>query len=679
MKVLMRFCLLFFFVSHLGLAQEEEIETPLEIEEIDIPEITVLGRSSRKKSVSDYVPTVSELSGLRLEKKKQTTLGETISREAGVNSSFFGPNASRPVIRGLEGERVRVLQDGIGVLDASGTSPDHAVSSDPLLTKRVEVVRGSAALLYGSSAIGGVVNVINGRIPDSRLDRPSLLLSSRGSTTDWGRSGGIVGEASLGRFSFHADASLRGADNYHIPGFARSESLRTLEPLPSGEEENKKIVKNSENKTFDAALGVSYVGDSSHFGASFSRFGTTYGTVVEPDVTIDLDRYRVDLEGEVKSDGFIQSARFKGAGSYYTHNEREDTEIATTFINRGAEARADLKHAPIAGLVEGIFGVQGRYSLLSAVGEEAFLPTTTSTSYALFMYEEMALGHFNPTFGARVDRAGVSSESSDEFGTGEFFGFWTPSVSMGLLYKLSDQFTVGLNTAFTRRAPNYQELFADGPHVAVGVFEVGDHTLLSEIGRSVELSLRHEHKSGRGRVSVFTQNFNRFISLSPIGSNDVDSGFPIYSYQSVDAMLFGAELEYHQQLPWRVWRGVFEVGLVLDWVRGINGTDSTNLPRMPPVRENISLSYRSSAFSIDLEMQRSEAQGIVAVNELPTGSYTIFNLGVEVPITTSFGQFDVLLSFNNMFNAEARNHVSFAKNVAPMSGRNLVLGLQARI
>jgi iron complex outermembrane receptor protein len=647
-------------------------------EEISTPEITVLGQPSKRKSVSDYVPTVSELSGLKLEKKKQTTLGETLSREAGVSSTFFGPNASRPVIRGLEGERVRVLQDGLGVLDASGTSPDHAVSSDPLLTERVEIVRGSAALLYGSSAIGGVVNVVNRRIPDRLEIRPDFLFNSRGSSTDSGRTGGVMGRASLGRFMFHADGALRGAEDYRIPGLARSERLRDSDPLPPGEEDVRGKVVNSSNNTFDGALGTSYVGDSGHLGASFSRFGTKYGTVAEPNVIIDLDRYRLDLAGEIKTDGFVQSARIRGAGSYYKHNELEGSEVATTFTNRGAESRVDLKHAPVAG-VEGIFGFQQQYSLFSAVGEEAFLPTTTNTSYALFVYEEVPLGRFTPTFGARIDRSGVSSETSSQFGVGESFGFWTPSVSAGLLYKLDDEFTLGLNAALTQRAPNYQELFADGPHVATGIFETGDRALSPEIGRSLELSLRHKQKNGEGRVSAFVQDFSRFVALSPTGSDDVDSGLPIFAYRPVTALLVGAELEYRQRLPWTVGRGAFEVGLTLDWVRGMNRSDSTNLPRMTPVRETLAFGYRSSAFSTELEVQRSEAQGIVAPNELPTDAYTLFNLGAEVPILTSAGRFSILGRFNNIFDVEARNHVSFVKDVAPLPGRNVVIGLQARI
>jgi len=643
------------------------------------PEITVLGQpSSRKKSVNDYVPTVSELSGLRLEKKKQSTLGETLSREAGMSSSFFGPNASRPVIRGLDGERVRILQNGLGVLDASGTSPDHAVSTDPLLTERIEVVRGSAALLYGSSAIGGVVNVVDGRIPERLENKPNVVLDSRGSSSDAGRSGGVVAKGSIGSFTVRADGSLRGSNDYQVPGFARSKRLRENQPLPEGESEAQGKVVNSANKTFDTSLGSSYVGDSGRFGAAFSIFGTRYGTVAEPDVTIDMNRYRLDAGGELKGKGFIQSARFKGAGSFYEHKEIEGQEVATTFRNRGDENRVDLKHAPIGGM-EGIFGVQQQYSLFSANGEEAFLPTTANTSYAFFVYEEYPIGKFTPMLGARMDRSGVASELSDRFGPSQSFGFWTPSASIGLLYQIDDAFTLGLNGAFTERAPNYQELFASGAHVATGIFETGDRSLQPEIGRSLELSLRHKTRSGEGRASTYVQDFNRFIALIPTGEIDADSALPIYGYRPVQATLFGAEIEYRQRLPFTLGKGGFELGLTLDFVRGLNRTNSTNLPRITPARETVAAGYKSSAFSVELEMQRSEAQNFVAPNELPTDAYTVFNLGAEIPITSNFGRFSLLGRLNNLFNVEARNHISFLKDIAPLPGFNAVVGLRAQI
>lgn len=665
------------FSQLIASAEVAPVAVPPSVEQATVPDIQVWGQQ-RGKSLSDFVPTVSELSGLKLESKKQATWGETLSREAGVSASSFGPGASRPVIRGLEGERVRVLQDGVGTLDASGASQDHAVSSDPLLAERVEIVRGSAALLYGSSAIGGVVNVINGRIPDELPPSTRLMLNTRGSSADWGRSGGAVVRTRMGRFSLRADGSLRGASDVVIPGFARSERLRLSKPLADGEQEVSSKLLNSGSQAYDAALGASYVGDSGHVGAALSTFGTRYGTVVEPDATIDLGRYRLDVGGELRSDGPVRSLRVKAAGSSYQHQELEGAEVGTTFKNQAGESRVDLKHAPIAGL-EGIVGFQQQYSRLEATGAEAFLPTTVSTGYALFAYEELPLGPFTPTLGLRMDYSGVLSQADSVFGPGASRSFWLPSASAGLLYHATDTLTLGLQAGVTQRAPNYQELFANGPHLASGTFEVGRQDLAPELGRSLEVSLRHKTGTGEGRISVFAQGFSGFIALSPTGAEDAASSLPIYRYTPVEALLLGAELEYRQRLPWNLAGGVFEAGLTLDFVRGLNMTDMSNLPRITPVRETLVLGYRSSLLSAQVEAQRSEAQSLVASSELPTDAYVLIHLGAEVPIHTPVGRLSLIGRLNNLLDVEARNHVSLIKDLSPMPGRSFVLGLQARI
>lgn len=665
-------------------AQGAEPEVASPVQDYVTPEITVLGPTSAdKRSVNDYVPTVSELSGLKLNRRKQATLGETLSREAGVSSSYFGPNASRPVIRGLEGERIRILQNGIGTLDASGTSPDHAVSLDPFLIDRVEIVRGSAALLYGNSAVGGVVNTVNGRIPD-RLQFDELLkLDLRGSSVDAQRAGGAILHGSAGRFAFHLDGVFRRTNNYKIPDFARSEPLRAQTPLAAGENEMRSRVDNSASETLDGALGASYVTELGYLGASFAGYRTQYGTVAEPDVTIDLNRQRVDVSGERRELGPIEALRFKGAVSHYRHQELNKGAIGTTFRNRGAEARIDARHVPVAkgiagssGLA-GTIGAQTQYFDFSAAGDEAFLPTTHNSSIAMFAYEELPIGDWTPSLGARVDRSAVESIESASFGPGRTQTYWSPSVSLGALYKLHPEYSFALNASFTERAPNYQELFANGPHIATGIHEIGDRGLSQELSRSAELSLRHKTTVAEGRVSFFVQDFSRFIALAPRGVNDATSGLAIYDYAPIEATLFGAEVEYRRQLPWRVWKGVFEIEARFDWVRGRDRTHRANLPRMTPVRESIGLAYQTSAFTIEAEVQRSEAQGLVAQGELPTSSYTMLNLGLEVPFATSFGTFRAIARANNLNDVDARTHVSFLKDRAPLPGRNFLLGLQA--
>ncbi len=628
-------------------------------DEIETPEISVLGQSG-KSSVQDFVPTVSELSGRKLDKKKQSTLGETLAREAGVSSSQFGPNASRPVIRGLDGERIRILQGGIGTLDASGTSADHSVSLDPLLIERVEIVRGSAALLYGSSAIGGVVNTTTSRIPDRLQYDSKVKFDSRLSSADQGRTGGLVVNSSSGNLAWHLDGLLRESANYKTP-LGR--------------------VGNSQSESFDLAAGLSRVTDRGYFGGAFSSFGTTYGVVKEQDVTIAQERKRVDLAGEFKGQGFIQSGRVAGTASYYKHEEKEGTDVGTTFRNRGAELRTDLKHAPMAG-ISGIIGAQLQSFDFSAQGDEAFLPSTTNQMAALFAFEELNIGSWTPTFGARVEFSGVDSEGGTGFGSPVKRSFVSPGLSAGTLYRLGEGYSLGLNTSLTARAPNYQELFAAGPHVATSTFEVGNDTLSQEIGRALELSLRRKAEATEGRATIFVQDFTRFLALNPTGGVDAGSGLDIYAYTPVSAVLFGAEFEYRARLPWSLWNGIWEVEAKLDWVRGRNRTDDVNLPRITPFRESLALDYRSNALSAEIEIARSETQNFLAPNETRTPGYTLLNLGAEVPVRLSslgLGALRVTARLNNALDAEARNHVSLLKDLAPLTGRNFVLGIQAQL
>jgi iron complex outermembrane receptor protein len=637
-------------------------------EELEIPEITVLGAGgSEKKSVQDFVPTISELSGRKLDKKRAQTLGETLARETGVTSTQFGPGSSRPIIRALDGDRIRVLQGGLGTLDASGSSADHAVAGDPLLVDRVEIIRGSGALLYGSSAIGGVVNTVSSRIPTRLQYDSKIKFDSRYSTVDSGRTLGLLVNHSAGDWAYHFDGILRASGDYRTP-------VRT--------------VTNSEAETLEGALGISRITDNGYWGASFSSFGTHYGVVKEEDVVIELNRKRLDFSGEFKTGGWVESGRVAGALSYYKHTEEGHdhgggggggaAEGGTVFRNSGGEVRADLRHRAW-GPLQGIVGLQTQAFRLSASGEEAFLPTTNNVQGALFAFEELPMGNWTHNFGLRGEYSRVNSQGGGAFGAAAARSFITPSLSLGTLYRLDEVYSLGLNTSFTERAPNYQELFALGAHMATSTYEIGNADLKREIGRSAELSLRRQVGKSEGRATLFAQDFTRFIGLIPNGQTDVGSGFAKYEFRPISAVLYGAEFELREQLPWNLWNGIWELETRLDLVRGFNRTDRTFLPRVTPVRETVGLNYRGNSVAADVEIQRSEAQTQLATNEQRTPAYTMLNLGAEMPVTTTFGALRLTARLNNAFNVEARNHVSFVKDVAPLPGRNFIVGVQARL
>ncbi len=650
-------------LSHSSFAATEELQ-----------EITVLGDLNRT-SAQDFVPSVSALSGQKLERKKQSTLGETLSREAGVSSSYFGPNAARPIIRGQDGERIRVLQNGVGTIDASGTSPDHAVPVDPFLIEKLEIVRGPSALLYGSSAIGGVVNITDGRIAERLLDESQFRFQSQFSSVDSGRSFGLLTNQRAGNWMLHADGVIRASSDYRVPGFAHSQNLR--ESAPETDEPFKKV-PNSSNRSQTGALGVSRVFDQGYLGVSYSNFHNRYGTVAEPTVSIDMNRHNLGLAGEIRDLGFLQSVRLKSTGVIYRHQEYEDLEVGTTFRNRGVESRVDFKHRPV-GILDGLFGIQHQQSQFSAAGEEAFLPTTKNGAISFFAYEEAKLGDFTPSAGARFENSSVRSIDSDLFGAGQRRGFWSSSGSLGLLYQFHPEWSVALNTAYTERAPNYQELFANGVHVATDLYETGSTSLQKERSKSLEWSLRKKGRASEGRLSLFVQDYDRYIALAPTGAVDADSGLDMYEYRAIQARLFGGEFEWRQELPKILSQGVFEVDFKADFVRGQDRSASSSLPRMTPIRETIGLNYRLNGYFTELEWQHTHDQTFLAQNESRTKGFHWLNWSAEAPLETSFGAFRLIGKVQNIFNVESRSHVSFLKDKAPLPGRNFIVGIQASI
>lgn len=642
--------------------------------EVRVPEITVYG-ATPKSSTLDFVPTVSELSGAKLQRKKQSTIGETLSREVGVTSSQFGPNASRPVIRGLEGDRLRVLQNGTGVLDASSASPDHGVAVDPAVVERVEIVRGPAALLYGSNAIGGVVNMVTARIPESVPENVTGQAETNFSSTDLGRSAAVSVTAPAGRnWVAHVDGSARGSDDYHVPGYARTREERDREKL---DPEVKGRVYSSFNRTLSQSGGGSYVFENGFAGASFSNYGSTYGTVAERGVEIRMVQQRTDAAAEIRTRGFIKTMRAKNTYSHYKHEELDAGVVGTSFRNDGDEARADFLHREFGGLT-GAFGVQANVFRFSAQGDEAFLPKTDNQAYSAFVFEEVAAGNLRPSFGARMDVTRVKPTAEGRFATNEAKSFTGGSYSLGLLYQVTPTNALVLNGAYTERAPNYEELFADGRHVATAQNIRGDVNLAKERGHSAEFSWRHKGDSSQGGIGVFMQDFQNFIALIPTGGDDGDPEKPFdkYAYRAVAARFYGTEVEFRQRLPQLMPAGTLDLELKVDSVRGLNRSSGQNLPRITPFRETIGLVYRADRLQADVEVQRAEKQNLVAPGETDTAAYTLVNLGVEMPVRFESWSLGVLARVHNAFDVEARNHVSVLKDISPLPGRNFILGVR---
>ncbi|HEX8680139.1 MAG TPA: TonB-dependent receptor plug domain-containing protein, partial [Chthoniobacterales bacterium] len=365
----------------------------------------------------EQTQSVTVLTGEELEIRLEPTIGETLNREPGISSTYFGPNASRPVIRGLGEDRVRVLQNGVGTIDVSNVSPDHAVSVEPLTIKTIDVVRGPATLLYGPNTVGGVVNVIDNRVPTEPLERRLMgKADGRLSSADEQRSGAGLVEFQLGHVVVHLDGFKRATEDIEIPGFARSERLRRLQPLEPGEPEPRDTLPNSFSESEGGAAGASYVWERGYVGVAYSVFDSNYGTVAEPDVTIDLEQRRWDVRGAFnKPFAAINAINYKWSRSEYTHTEFEGPEVGTVFDVEGYDGRLEVLHEKL-GIFEGGLGYQTQRTDFSALGAEAFLPPVETETHAAFVFEEIAMEPFRLQFGARYDHQANERVPNESFG-----------------------------------------------------------------------------------------------------------------------------------------------------------------------------------------------------------------------------------------------------------------------
>jgi iron complex outermembrane receptor protein len=620
----------------------------------------------------DMVPPVSVLAGERLLRAQQPTLGEITATLPGLTSSYFGPNASRPVIRGLDGERVRILQNGVGVLDASGTSPDHAVALDPLTVRRIEAVRGPAALLYGPSAIGGVVNVIDNRIPAQGEGGVEGSVDLRYASAAGERAIGAVLDAGERRgLQLHLDGVARRTDDLRIADWAYSPQLR--DTLPEEAWGARGTLPNSASDSHGGAVGMSWVGDRGYGGLSYHLFDTEYGTVAEPDVTIALRQRRVDAAGEIR-DPFagISSIRVRFGQSDYRHTEFEDGEAATVFDGDGYEARVDATHGRV-GPFEGALGVQFVDFDLAAEGEESFLPPTSTRQASAFLYEEFRTGPWRLQFGGRYDRTTVSASASEAFGPSDERTFNTGSGSVGAVWTLGGGYALVGSYAYSQRPPNYQELFANGAHAATGLFEIGDRDLGVERSSGFDVALRRSGDAWSGSVGAFWNRFRNYIALFPTG--DVADDLPVWAYRQTRAEFVGVELDGKVRLG-KAAGGAWDLELMADWLRGTDEDSGEPLPRMAPARFGAGLAYARDRWDARVDVLRVQAQDRTAPGELPTDAYTMLNAALTVRLGDGANALTAFVQGVNLLDADARTHASPIKDVAPLGGRGVVAGLR---
>lgn len=630
----------------------------------------VVSASVETRRASEVYQPVAVLGEEELARRVQPTVGETLSQERGVTSTYFGPGSSRPVIRGFGADRIRILEEGVGTSDVSNVSPDHAVSVDAATAEQIEIVRGPATLLYGSNAVGGVVNILDRRVPatvPAEALRGEVVL--RGGTVSNEHGGTLSLDGGFRELAWHVDFSKRETGDYEIPGPAEHDHDGDEE-----EEEASGILENSSLDNMSFNIGGSIVGKRGYLGVALNQFQTNYGIPghaahgeaagEEGVVRIDLEKQRVDVKGELRDIGMLRSVRVRVGASDYEHVELEGDEVGTRFLSDGFEGRIDASHRAIGGLT-GSFGVQLTSIDFAAIGEEAFVPPTTTDNAAVFLFEELTRGPWNLQFGTRYEMQDVAADVF-ELPARSFSGV---SGSVGVIFRPNASYAFSASLARAVRLPTSQELYANGPHIATGQFEIGDINLREETSVGLDLAVRKTAGRVRGELSLFNNQFDGYIFEMPTGEEEDD--LPVFRYSQSDARFRGIELDTHTELM-HFGENHLELELGGDFVRATID-DGGNVPRIPPFRVSAGLRFRGVEWNGGAEVCRYADQNRIAGFEEATAGYTMVNadLGYRLVIAETIHEF--LLRGTNLTDELARSHVSPLKERAPLPGRDVSL------
>ncbi len=672
-------------------ARGETDEAPLH----GFPSADILVTAPFERDRLEAPSATTVLEGVALQRELRPTLGEALARQPGVSSTFYGPGASRPILRGLQGERVRVLTDGIGAFDASNTSVDHAVTINPFRASRIEVLRGPAALLYGSSAIGGVVNLLDRRLlrelPDEAFHIDALGFYGS-AARERGGAGMLAVPIGASGVSLTADGSFLRAGDYRTGGFVFAQPIRE-EALEDGEDpetvNRRGRVPNTDARTWEAAAGLSWVGPrGGSLGVSISRFETNYGIPnvlddehdhdhdndhdhdhdhdhhhhhAHEDIRIDMRQTRVDAQATMPLAGAFDRLKVRFGYADYIHDELDDDgDIESTFTNRAFESRAELVQTERNGW-RGATGVQFLHRKFNSFGEEAYIPLNLTDQLGLFTLQSVNLGGPVVEVGGRYENSRVRAPLE---GISRRFDAF--SGSAGVTVPLVAGLRLGGSLAYSERAPSAEELLSDGPHFATRAFELGDPDLSKERSLGAEAVLRGRGDGWRLELSGFFNRFYNYIYLAPTGG--MDEGLPIFAYLQSGARLFGFEADASVTVARFGMSRVNLTGLV-DYVRADLLGGNGPAPRTPPLRALGGIELDGEVFGARAEVEHVTRQTRIAAFETETPAHTLVNASISWsplgPATT------FVASVNNIFDVEARRHASFIKDFAPLPGRDV--------
>ncbi len=671
---------------------------------------------------------VDVLAGERLDEQKGGTLGDTVAKLPGVQSTFFGPGVGRPIIRGQEGPRVQVLSNGVGNMDASTVSADHATSIEPFLADQIEVLKGPATLLFGSGAIGGAVNVVDGRIASEIPDRPlSGRAELRGNSVNSERSGMFRLDGVNGNWVLHVDGLVRNGDDYRIPGYAVIDGLEEHgdhdghdHDHADGDEPRRGRLDNSSIRTRAGGLGATWLGEGGYFGVSAGTYRSNYGIPNgahvhadddhghghdhdhdhgdeeegdEHDVRIDMVQNRFDMKAGIYNPvPFLKNINLRAGYTDYEHTELEGGTPSTRFTNRGVETRLEAVQQQIGGW-DGAFGLQVSNGDFGAKGEEAFVPDTGTRSAGVFVLQEKQFGPFKLELGARHEQ--IKLDPTGEYQRRKFDA---TNLSAAGIWKLNDSVDLRFGLDSSERAPTNEELYAAGAHIATRSLEIGDANLKTERGQRAELGI-HTHSDRLDfSAAIYQTKFKDFIYLADTG---VVESLPVRLWTQQDATFKGAEAEATVHM-FEGNAGDWDLRVFGDYVKAeLDGSGSRTakltvphgdhnhnytvelanggyLPRIAPARVGADLRWSRDGWRASVGAVRYSSQKDVAQNEEASAGYTLVDAHVAYRWDRNgSNSYEMFLDGSNLTNRQARPHTSLLRDYSPLPGRGVAFGIRA--
>ena len=656
-----------------GAAQSQTNKHTREIEEV------VVSASPLNKSRDAITQPAATLSAAALKQATAATLGETLQSLPGVSSASFGPGVGLPIIRGQSDNRVKVMQDSIGTMDAASASPDHAVTLEPLLASRIEVLRGPAALRYGSGAIGGLVNVLDKRIPEQLPDELEGGLEVRHADVNHETTGVATVTGGAGNIAWHLDGSQRRSSDLSIPSAA---AAYADEP----DETTQGYIANTDAQSRSNTLGLSYISEDGFIGIAINKMDNNYGippgahghheeeheeTDLDHEeelelVRIDLQQTRTDLKGELNNPiGGLEKISLRLGHNDYEHTEMENGAPGTRFTNNAWEGRLEVIHIPL-GAWRGAFGLQASERTFAAIGEEAFIPKSDISNLGVFIVEETNINDWTFELGARTETQQISPEASVDL------QHHSLNLSSSVIWHFSDAQRLSLGIAQAERAPSVEELLANGPHPATGSYLLGDANLHPETSRNLELGYHWHSDWVQSSINLFYNQIGDFIYSRATGQQQDE--LTEFAYTQADATFSGYEAELNIALndhwAWRLFSDA--VNAQLDNTSGPN----KYLPRIPPQRLGSGLAFEQNNWRGNINYSYSRAQNHPGENELPSAGFTRLDANLSYQVEQGGHAYEIFMKGTNLLNAEIRNAASFLRRYAPEAGRGMQIGVR---